>query len=175
MGALNPITTVLSAVGTLGSVLGAGNNAYNTKQQYQQAQATYNANEQSIQADHDLQQQQNELDAANQAQNRRDALRRAMSKQQAAFGGQGIDTTDGSGEAVLLGLFNQSAEEKAYQDRLNQLKSSALEQDTADKRRRNLLNLQGAYTSTRSSAVQTADNLGKLGGTLQSFDNSGDQ
>ena len=171
-GILNPVSAVLSTVSTLGSALGAANNAYNAKQNYQTAKASYDATEQSIQQDHDIQAQEIQLNADNENRKRRDALRRAMSKQQAAFGEQGIDTTDGSGQAVLLGLFDQSQDERAYQDRLTQLKKAALEQDTVDKRRRNLLTLQSGYTSARNDLVQSDNQLSQF---YNKKDSSGDE
>ena len=67
--------------------------------------------------------------AAQQAENeRRLALKRAVARQKAAFGGQGIASGDGSSEAVLLGLFEESEDEKQSRERLDKLRLQAIDQ-----------------------------------------------
>lgn len=70
---------------------------------------------------------------------RRAALRRSVSRTRAQLGAQGISSTDGSGEAILLGLVRQSAEEDAADARLDALRLRALDTDSLGTRRRNLL------------------------------------
>lgn len=145
MGGFNPIT----------AVLGTALRGFNATDDYSRARASYNAQEQQIQNEAALKKQEMALDAEKDAADRRNALKRAMAKQQAIFGGQGIETTDGSGEAVLLGMLKESDEEKAYRDRLDQIKRNALAQDTDAKRSRNLLSLQNNYASARTSGLNT--------------------
>lgn len=136
MGSMNPISGILNTV--------------TNKSEYKNAQQSYANSERAIAANDALSKQKLELEAEKDASDRRNALQKAVAKQRAAFGGQGIDTNDGSGEAVLTGLFKQNDEEKSYSDRLDNIRRQTIEQDTAEKRQRNLLDLQGKYNQYRS-------------------------
>ncbi|HYH18037.1 MAG TPA: hypothetical protein VD995_05410 [Azospirillum sp.] len=70
---------------------------------------------------------------------RRDALRRAMARSRASLGGQGVSAADGSGEAILLGLVNETDTEGKEAARVDQLKRQAIQQEIDNRRRRNLL------------------------------------
>lgn len=80
-----------------------------------------------------------ESDAASAA--RQDALRRAVAKRRAAFGASGIAADDGSAEAVLLGLSQDSDRDAAERQTLDTLKLTALDDSFASLRARNLLEL----------------------------------
>ena len=67
------------------------------------------------------------------------SLKRAVARQRAEFGGSGIASGDGSSQAVLLGLFDESEQEKADRERLDKIKLSAIDQSLANKRRVNTL------------------------------------
>ena len=79
------------------------------------------ANNQNILALQRLQAEQ----AAQMETARKDALRRAVSRQRANFGAQGTGSTGGSADAVLLGLFSESEEERAERERLDHLRGQA--------------------------------------------------
>ncbi|MGB1077227.1 MAG: transporter [Bdellovibrionales bacterium] len=70
---------------------------------------------------------------------RRDALKRSVARQRAQFGSQGISTNNGSGQAILLGLFDESDDERAQRERLDGLRTSALDQNVSQQSRLNLL------------------------------------
>lgn len=99
------------------------------------------------------QQQQQALQADQDAKARQEALRRAVARQRAAFGGQNIDSNEGSAEAILLGLTQQSDSEHMAQDRMLQLRQQALEQSAQNKQRKNLLSLNQAYDDLRLSSL----------------------
>jgi len=80
-----------------------------------------------------------EGDAADRTRTR--ALRRAVGRVRAQLGGQGISTSDGSGEAILLGLVREAEEDAADARRLDTLRLKALEEEDAALQRRNLLDL----------------------------------
>lgn len=80
-----------------------------------------------------------ESDAATAA--RQDALRRAIAKRRAEFGASGITADDGSAEAVLLGLSQESERTQAERDTLDRLKETALDDSLANLRAKNLLEL----------------------------------
>lgn len=70
---------------------------------------------------------------------RRDALRRAVSRQNAQFAGQGLDSADGSGEAVLLGMFEESETERSQREKLDALRNQALDSQQEEEKRINIL------------------------------------
>jgi hypothetical protein len=70
---------------------------------------------------------------------RRGALKRAVARQRAAFGASGIGNNGGSSEAVLLGLFEESEEERAKRERLDAVRTRAVDMDIAQNRSLNLL------------------------------------
>ena len=86
-----------------------------------------------------LDRQKISLDSAAADKSRRDALRRAVARQRAAFGAQGLSATDGSGEAVLLGLFDESESERAAREKLDTLRMQALDQENMEHQLINVL------------------------------------
>lgn len=70
---------------------------------------------------------------------RRAALKRAVARQRAAFGGSGIAQGSGSSQAVLLGLYNETEEELAQRERMDNLRSSALDQNLSQQKSLNVL------------------------------------
>ena len=87
------------------------------------------------------------------ARDRQNALRRAVARQRAQFGGQGISTDNGSGQAILLGLFNESEQDAADRARLDQLKTTALDQNIDQTKRLNVL---------QASQLAEKENIGRL-------------
>lgn len=154
MGGFNPISTVLSTVSTVAGLGGQAmriSNGYNdASQAYKNAQADYAQQEREIAQKEKSEREKLQIDADEAARKRRDSLKRTTAQQKAAFGGQGIDSNDGSGQAVLLGLFQQSDDEKKYRDRLDNLRNQSLTQNVDNARRRNLLQLNESYTSAQS-------------------------
>lgn len=100
----------------------------------QQRLGDINAQEES-----NLARQRIAADAASVEEGRRVALRRAMARQRAQFGAQGIDADDGSGEAVLLGLFQESDVERAQRERLDTLRNRAIDEAMEERSRINVL------------------------------------
>jgi hypothetical protein len=70
---------------------------------------------------------------------RRTALRRATARQRATFGAQGLSANDGSGEAVLLGLFDESDADRQSRERLDTLRNQAIDQNLDQQQRINVL------------------------------------
>lgn len=70
---------------------------------------------------------------------RQKALKRAVARQKAQFGAQGVGSGDGSAEAVLLGLFEESEEERKARERLDQTRARALDSRAATSNRLDLL------------------------------------
>jgi hypothetical protein len=152
MGGFNPVSKLLAMTGLYQSYDDSAGD-------YRAAKKQYEANELDIVAKDAQARAQLALESAEETRKRREALRRTVSKQRANFGAQGIETSEGSGQAVMLGLFEESDAEKQYRDRLDTLKRAALDQDTDTKRRKNLLSLQSARSSARGSAIDDVTSL----------------
>ena len=69
------------------------------------------------------------------------ALQRAVARQRAAFGADGVATDGGSGQAVLLGLYDSAATEASNDDAVNTLKAAAINQGLGDAQTANMLEL----------------------------------
>lgn len=78
-------------------------------------------------------------ETAESERKRRDALRRAVARQRASFGAQGIGSGGGSAQAVLLGLFDESDADRITRERMDMLRNNALDVDGGQQRRLNLL------------------------------------
>ena len=104
-----------------------------------QLQDRQNISLQQVQEDSALQKDKIIIDRADQEKSRRAALKRAVARQRAKFGGQNIGVNSGSGEAVLLGLFEESEEEKKKRDKLDKLRFKSINQNVKNKKSLNLL------------------------------------
>jgi colicin import membrane protein len=153
MSALSAVSPML---GTAAQFINAGTSLANSfggsanddlyrrqQNELDQLAAQQAANTQIAQQNADLKRE--EIAARADADNRRrqNALKRSVAKQRAQFGASGIGAqAGGSGEAVLLGLFDQSEEDKNEAAALDQLRFKALDNDLASKRTLNLLQAQ---------------------------------
>lgn len=78
--------------------------------------------------------------SADDERRRTAALKRAVSRQRAAYGGAGVEgSDDGSGEAVLLGLFNESQQDQTAQDSIYDLRRRMIDDNLSSIKQRNLL------------------------------------
>ena len=91
--------------------------------------------------DKDAQTQLAQLTAATDAAEKRrvDALRQAVGKTRASLGARGVTADAGSGEAILLGLTNDTASERKDAQTVDQLKRQVIQQNLDAVKRRNLL------------------------------------
>ena len=80
-----------------------------------------------------------QADQAEADRRRRNALRRSVAKRRAALGAKGIDATAGSGEALLLGLVDESALQGAEARRRTGDRVAEIRRDLDDRQRLNLL------------------------------------
>ncbi len=151
MAALVPLATVAVAGLQIAQTVAASR---------QQRQVTYPVQQQT----HQVQQQQAAIDHQDLAQQeqrqqtvatedlntimreqgaadrrRSDALRRAVARQRARLGARGIDATAGSGEALLLGMVEQSALDKADEHRDTRSRYHAVQRGLEHQQRLNLL------------------------------------
>ena len=97
---------------------------------------------------------------------RQDALKRAVARQRAKSGASGI-TQSGSTEAVLLGMFTESEDQRAERERLDQLRYSAIDQDLAQQNRLNVL--QQTQLRQRQNLNASSNALGSVNSFLGSL------
>jgi len=110
------------------------------KQAYDQLLAQQKLEEDQLTAKNELERQNLALEAQANDARRRNALRRAVARQKTLFSAQGISPADsGSNEAVLLGLYDDSRAEASEEDRLNNLRRAALDQNLSLTHQKNLL------------------------------------
>ncbi len=134
--ALAPIIQVGSALGSVANFAQPFyQDSVDAKQQEQKNKLLLQQAQQSAA----LQKEQNRLASLQADTDRRAALKRAIAKQRANFGAQGIGSAGGSSEAVLLGLFDESEEERVQREQMDNLKTAALDQDVSRQKQLNLL------------------------------------
>ncbi|MCB9996609.1 MAG: hypothetical protein H6869_09255 [Rhodospirillales bacterium] len=157
MGAIVPtITGLTNAIGAVETLVGAvqGFGGSNTQQttdnsaeilraqqrlalQQLKAQQTAQAQDLAEQTALSREKLRAEADAAEAE--RLAALRRAVARQRAAFGASGIGNTDGSSEAVLLGMFEETDQDRTESERLDDIRNRVLDQEQAAQERLNIL------------------------------------
>lgn len=130
-----------------------------------QLQATQRLNQQHAAEDAALQRERLAADAAAAENTRLAALRRAVARQRANFGAQGVGSEGGSAGAVLLGFFDESADELAQREKVDGLRSRALDLGLSQQRGLNTLQ----YTQLRERQKigrlsGAADHVGGLAG-----------
>jgi colicin import membrane protein len=106
------------------------------RRQLLQDQATA---DQAQQADVAVRRAQIETSAASDEAARLKALRKTVGRTRASLGAGGGGTSDGSGEAVLLGLVADTNQSQQEADAIDRLRTQALSQEVADTRTSNLL------------------------------------
>ena len=78
-------------------------------------------------------------DTDQRERDRRSSLKRAVARQRARAGTSGITASNGSGEAILLGLFDESEDERSERQRQDDLRLRAIDSDITNRQSRNLL------------------------------------
>lgn len=89
-----------------------------------------------------IQQEKNALESRSAEEARLSSLRRAMARQNAQFGGSGVSLAGGSGEAVLLGLYEESDAERKRREGVDALRTKAMNNDLSALHKKNLLQFQ---------------------------------
>lgn len=150
MGAITPIASGLSAavgtLNTLGQVVGAvqtlsGNSNSRQEQDLalRQLQERQRLEQARLAQSNALEREKIATQTAQDEEDRRAALRRAVARQRASFGGQGISASGGSAQAVLLGLFDETEDEINRRTELDFLRTRALDLGESQNRSLNLL------------------------------------
>ncbi|MCB1782379.1 MAG: hypothetical protein KDI13_00135 [Alphaproteobacteria bacterium] len=133
-----------------------------------QLQAQQTLQERQLAAQNALEKEKIATQAAQSEADRKSALRRAVARQRANFGAQGVGSGAGSSQAVLLGLFDESDAEKQKREQLDALRTTALDQDLAQNKAQNVLQrtqlAQRNSLDDLSSNYTFARNIAALGG-----------
>lgn len=149
-------------------VLGAANTALGAFDTYRNdsgkaangEQKRQNAlNLQNIQSQTDAERSKILLDSQTAESERRAALKRAIARQRASYGAAGIGSNGGSAQAVLLGLINESEEEKAQRESLDTLRLKDLDRQVEQQKRVNTLQLTQTRQKNKYSQYSSAFNL----------------
>ncbi|MGE4313026.1 MAG: transporter [Pseudobdellovibrionaceae bacterium] len=127
-GAASAISNVVGAYTTLSGLGGFGSRSQSADLAYRQMQAQNALQQQQAAQAAALEKQRLETESQSNARKRRAALKRAMARQNVLYGAQGISSEGGSGEAILLGLYNETEEDLADRERLDNLRKAALDQ-----------------------------------------------
>jgi len=98
---------------------------------------------------------------------RKSALKRAVAKRRAEFGAGGVGSSNGSSEAVLLGLFEESEEEKQNREKLDNLRLKSLEQGISQRSAVNTL--LKTQLKQKQDLQRTSDLLSSTDDLLQIF------
>ncbi len=172
MGSFIPVALqVVSAFTAVSSAFNAVSNIGAQDRQNDLALAQLRAQQQQQQQisaqDAAFKRQEITLQAEKAEAARRNALKRAVARQRAGFGGAGISSGDGSSEAVLLGLFAESEEEKANREKLDNIKLQTLDQNLSNQSRVNTL--KRTQLSDRHKLTSTTSTLDEIGDVFRVF------
>lgn len=142
MAALPTFTAALPTLGKAATILSGIDTVFSTLHKVRDNSGAEKAAK--IQAEQQaqslaLQRDQQKLATEQAEAERQKALRRAVARKKAEFGAQGVTAADGSAEAVLLGLFTESEDERKERERLDALRARALDQRSASSARLDLL------------------------------------
>lgn len=99
------------------------------------------------------------LEAQSAESERLAALRRAVSRQRASFGAQGVGSAGGSSQAVLLGLFDESDAEKQKREQLDGLRLSAIDQTITQQKNLNLLQREQLAQKNKVGQLSISDGI----------------
>lgn len=127
MGAITPVMSVLPILSSAAGMINKNLDMFsvlsgNSQRKIDRADAQRN----QIEMQNSLALQRIQSEQNLQAESaRKDALRRAVARQRASFSAQGTGSAGGSADAVLLGLFTESEEDRVKRERLDSLRDQA--------------------------------------------------
>lgn len=159
MGGVNSVLPVISQGIQLASTISASNQRSASQDQaLADLQAEQNERLRQSQEDAALERAEIQSKADEDERKRRDALRRSVARQRASFGSQGI-SGDGSGEAILLGLTEESEAQKQAREELDNLRLAGINQDIEQQKRLNLIQRSQLQESQRINNIGNGFNV----------------
>jgi hypothetical protein len=157
---LGAVNTVMGAVNQFSS--SSGSRDYDFQRQQNEVAI------QNARAMAENKKQEHALEAKIAEEARRDALRRAIAKQRASYGGNNIDSSSGSAQAVLLGKYFESDQDQKNADTLLNIKKAGLDTSVGNMQRVNTLQLTQAREKNKYSQFTAAyDFASTIGGMLK--------
>ncbi len=138
-GVLPFVGAATQALGTIGAVQEYRQNRAQGALEVRQLQQRQALEQSQLEAEAAYKKQTQALETAQAQEERRAALKRAVARQRASFGAQGVGSAGGSSQAVLLGLFEESEDERKKREALDALRSSGLDSAVNENRASNLL------------------------------------
>ncbi len=163
------------AIGAAQNVFGLANVIRNTSGRQKQSQQNIaleqlkqkqQLQQRQLLAQNNLKREKIEIQAQANEEKRLSALRRAVARQRASFGARGVGNSGGgSSQAVLLGLFEESEEEKQRRGELDGIRASAL--DLSQSKRASINILQRTQLQERQRfdrALSGGNRFGGFGG-----------
>lgn len=150
-------STAIRGLSIANALIGSTSDYYENSGQraYEQGKEKSDLSLRNLQESNALEKQKIKLSAEVAEKERRLALRRAMAKQRAQYGASGISSGDGSAQAVLLGLFDESEEEARQREALDALRAAEFDQNYAQQKRVNTLQLTQFKERNRLNKVQS--------------------
>lgn len=136
------------------------------KQAQQQLAAQQSLQERQAAANMALEREQIALNTAHTEEERRAALKRAVARQRANFGAQGVGSGGGSSQAVLLGLFDESDAERERREQMDNLRLRVMDEDLSQRRALNVL--QRTQLAERGK-IDRLSSYSRLAGGLADF------
>lgn len=159
MGALVPVLTqaaIGTAVGVASNQISRSQTRKAQKQSLEQLKEQQRLQEQQAAQDAELQRKQIATQSRQDEEERRAALKRAVARQRANFGSQGVSSSGGSSQAVLLGLFEESEDEARRREELDQIRLTGINQNLDQLSAVNVL--QRTQLQERNALSRSADN-----------------
>jgi len=144
MGGLTSFASTAMSALSLANTVAKGISSYREQsglQQYEDNREEGALRLAALQQSNALEKEQNRINREAQEQERINKIRRLMAEQRARFGASGISSGDGSSQAVLYGLLEQSDEEAEKRDEAYTLKNRILDQNYAKEQSLNTLAL----------------------------------
>jgi hypothetical protein len=166
--AFQVLTAFQTASGVFNAVSGGGQRDRQNELALRQLQQQQSQQQQIAAQNAAFDRQEIVLQAEKAEKERRAALKRAVARQRASFGGAGVSSGGGSSEAVLLGLFQESEEEKLNREKLDGLRLQTLDQNLSSQSRVNTLKrTQLAERQKINDTTSTIDTIGDVLGVFQ--------
>lgn len=161
MGAIGSILTGVTGLAAAGAAM-TGRSDGRREQDLALRQLQKQQELQMAQAQEDaaLQRDQIALSAQQVDEQRKAALKRAVARQRASFGAQGIGSSGGSAQAVLLGMFDESEDEAARRVAMDDLRLRGIDLGLAQRGASNILARTQAQERTKVNAL--SQGLGDL-------------
>ena len=165
MAGLESIAPVIQGLSAVSGIVNAVNGYGEQKSQQDQALKELQQKQQeelrATQEDAALEREKIKLEADTAEKERQSALKRATARQRAQYGSSGIDTnSSSSAQAVLLGLYDESEQDRQEREALDNLRYKALDSEIAQQKRLNVLQQTQLRERNKINSASSSVSLG---------------